>query len=51
MKQYIIRKFVLAKSVADALKKEKKAEIRDVWLDEEWMKQQEKPKELVGFRP
>ena len=33
-KLYIIRKYVLAKSAQDAIKKESKQTVDDVWLDE-----------------
>jgi hypothetical protein len=37
-KLYIIRKYVMASSVKDALRKEKDAPIEDVWVDEDWKK-------------
>lgn len=32
---FIIRKYVIANSVSDALKKEKQTPVADVWLDEQ----------------
>lgn len=32
---FIVRKYVIALSVADAVKKEKKTPVADVWLDEQ----------------
>lgn len=44
--RYIIRKFVLAQSAEDAIRKEKKTPVHDVWFDIEY----EDNKELVGFK-
>jgi hypothetical protein len=38
MKQYIIRKYVMAKNVKDALKKEKTIKADEAWIDPEWQK-------------
>lgn len=32
---FIVRKYVIASSIADALKKEKTTPVADVWLDEQ----------------
>lgn len=37
-KLFVVRKYVLADSVAQALKKEKKAEVYEVFVDDEWRK-------------
>jgi hypothetical protein len=37
-KRYIVRKYVMAQSAADAIKQERKRSPDDVWIDEEWMK-------------
>jgi hypothetical protein len=39
MKQYIVRKYVMAKDVKDALKKEKSIPADEAWIDPEWQKQ------------
>lgn len=38
-KQYVIRKYVLAKNVTDALKKERDIRADEAWIDEDWKKQ------------
>jgi hypothetical protein len=37
-KMYIIRKYVMAKSAQDAIRKEKGHPVDDAWVDEEWKK-------------
>ena len=37
-KLFIVRKYVMAKSVIDAVRKEKKIEAVDIWLDDDWRK-------------
>lgn len=36
---YIIRKFIFADSIEDAIIKEKKARVNEIWIDEECRKQ------------
>jgi len=36
-KRYIVRKFVMANSASDAMKKESKCKVDDVFLDEKWV--------------
>lgn len=48
LKRYIIRKYVMARSVADAVKKEKVIKPDDCWLDDNW-KTQLPP--AIGFAP
>ena len=36
LKQYIIRKYVLAENVAQALKKEKLIKADEAWIDTDW---------------
>ena len=38
-KRYIIRKYVVATNIAQALKKEKDASIEEVFIDEDWVKE------------
>ena len=35
-KMYIVRKYIKANSASDALKKEKKAHVDDIWVDDQW---------------
>lgn len=37
-KLYVVRKYIKANSVHEALKKEKTAKVDEVWVDEEWKK-------------
>lgn len=38
-KRYIIRKYIVAKSVHDAIRKEKKEPVDDCWLDDDWKRE------------
>lgn len=48
-KLYIIRKYVFAPSAAQAIARERRAPVDDVWLDDDWKKSQEVSKASVGF--
>lgn len=37
-KLFIIKKYVIAESAADAIKKERRVRPDDVWVDEDWRK-------------
>lgn len=39
LKRYIIRKYIKAKSLSEALKKEPEALVDDAWIDDEWKKE------------
>lgn len=39
-KLFIIRKYVKAKSAVEAIRKEKKQEPDDVWIDDDWKRQE-----------
>lgn len=45
-KMYVVKKFIMANSVPDAIRKERKTPVDSVWIDEEWSKGQ--AKELAG---
>lgn len=47
LKQFIVRKYIMAENAQDAIGKEKAAPVDDVELDREWEKSQNPP--LVGF--
>lgn len=50
MKQlYIVRKYIMAKSAQDAIRKDKLAPINDIWLDEEWKKNQLLTTNQMGY--
>lgn len=46
-KRYIIRKYVMATSAQDAIKKEKKLQVDDIWVDQDY--EQLKDKAKIGF--
>jgi len=37
-KLFVIKKYVMAKSAHDAIKKDKKTQVDDVWVHEDWHK-------------
>lgn len=45
-KRYVIRKYIMAKSASEALRKERKVRPDDVWVDDEWKKNNDK--ELIS---
>ena len=47
---YVVRKYVMAQSAHDAIAKEGKVAVRDVWLDDEWRKSQHNDLvDAIGF--
>jgi hypothetical protein len=50
-KLFIIRKYIIAKSAADAIKKDRKTPPDDVWMDEDWRKENlaKQAEQAVGF--
>ena len=38
IKQYIIRKYIMAKDVKEALRKEREIPADEAWIDPEWQK-------------
>lgn len=38
--QFVVRKYVTATSARDAIRREKKVPVCDVWVDEDWKKNQ-----------
>lgn len=51
-KLFVIRKYVMASSVIEALKKEKRKEVDDYWVDEDWKKNNDNINKTLsmGFR-
>lgn len=43
-KRFIVRKYIMATSAADAIKKDKLAPVFDVWVDDDYKKDNE-----IGF--
>ena len=49
-KMFVIRKYVMAKSAKDAIRKDKTLPVDDVWIDSDWQKRQtEQLASAVGF--
>lgn len=45
-KRFIVRKYVIATSAREAIKKERTQEADDVWIDENWIRE---PEQKLGF--
>lgn len=50
LKQYVVKKHVMALDASDAIKREQNFKVDDVWLDEEWVKNNPYPNSNVGFK-
>jgi len=52
-KRFIIRKYIWAKNLSEAIKLDKKTEVTDAWLDDDWKRINDSlvtPKEEIGFK-
>lgn len=49
LKRFIVRKYIMATSAQDAIRKDKKAKPDDIWLDSEWQKLQDDVTRQIGF--
>ena len=47
-KRFIVRKFIMADSALEAIKKDKKCAVEDVFVDADWLAEQDK-RETAGF--
>lgn len=51
LKMFIVRKYIKAESVADALRKERRTPPDDVFIDDDWRKaQKDNLAESIGFK-
>jgi hypothetical protein len=50
LKQFIIKKYVMARSAKDALSKERKVLADEVWISEEWLKNNTVISKPIGFK-
>lgn len=53
LKRFVIKKYVMAISASNALKKEKGVQADEVWLDDKWAEEQAKKtqdKTIEGFK-
>jgi len=49
-KMFILRKYVKAENAAQAIRREKKIPVHDVWIDDEWRKnQKDNLADAIGF--
>jgi hypothetical protein len=50
-KLFIVKKFIMASSAIEAIRKEKKIPVDDVWVDDDWKKgNSEKLANAIGFQ-
>lgn len=50
IKLFVVRKYVMAKSAQEAIRKEKIAPVDDVWIDEDWKRKgAERLESAIGF--
>ena len=50
-KLFIVRKYVMASSARQAIRRERDVEPAEVWIDDDWLKAtKERPEELKGTR-
>lgn len=51
MDLFVVRKYIIAKDIQDAIKKDKKILPQDIWIDEGWKKEkiEKKNKKIKGF--
>jgi hypothetical protein len=50
-KLFVVRKYIMAESASDAIRKESKQKVDDVWVDEEWKKvHTEEDTKNIGFK-
>ena len=51
LKRFIVKKYIMANSAMEDIKKEKKYSPDDVWIDEDWKKiNDEKIASSIGFK-
>lgn len=48
-KQFIIRKYIMAESLRQAIQLDSKTPVHDGWVDEEWKKANPPIKDQMGF--
>lgn len=48
-KRYVVRKYIMAQSAQEALRKEKEILPDDVWVDEDWKKDSSFQLQSFGF--
>lgn len=48
-KLFVVRKYVWGISAKDVLHNEKKIDAHECWIDEDWKRNQQAPKDAIGF--
>lgn len=48
-KLFVIRKYIWASDAQQAIRKDKSHPVEDVWIDDEWKKNSNPPKDSMGF--
>lgn len=48
-KLFVVKKYIYASSAKEAIRKDKKEEVHDVWWDEEHKKRCLEPRDAIGF--
>lgn len=48
-KLYVVRKFIEANSLKEAIKKEKNIPLDEIWVDDDWKKAQGMKTNVIGY--
>lgn len=48
-KLFVVKKYIKAKSAAEAIRKDKTTPVDDVWVDEDWKKTNTNLPDAIGF--
>lgn len=46
---FVVRQFIVAKDATEAIRMSKKTNVHEVWVDEDFRKSQQYPKDAIGF--
>jgi hypothetical protein len=49
LKLFVVRKYIWAKDANSAIQKDKTHKVEEIWVDEEWKKNSNNPKDAIGF--
>lgn len=48
-KLFVVRKYIKAQSAAEAIRKDRTTPVHDVWIDDDWKKQNANLAKAIGF--
>ena len=48
-KLFVVRKYVWANNAQEAIKRERRTPVEDVWIDEDFKKNAQSPRDAIGF--